>query len=348
MTNPYVVPPETDLIIPLPGPGETWHPETIHTHFFGCPVGDQAMSLFMYIRYLPAFAACQGGVLVYSGTDNLVLADLAFHDYRLAMPWPTVDGNRITTVNGLTLDFAEPGQRTEIAFSSADGSVSFELTARAVTPLAARGHVLPDEAISAENSPGGSEQFVHFAGELSLGGRTIAIDANGIRDRSWRQVRSERLQANLHPPLCWTPVYFDEGFAFNAIGFEAPDCDPPWLAAYDLPAGTPTHVFGWVSRDGDVRRITRIHRRDTARHPVFLHPLATEMTIEDDGGDTAHLRGETVAFAPLPQWFNVVTFESIMRWEDDRGHIAYGNFQSIWNYKAQQAMRSARSAPALS
>ena len=62
MTDPYVVPPETDLIVPRPGPGEHWNPETIHTHFFGCPVGEHAMSVFAYIRYLPVYGACQGGV----------------------------------------------------------------------------------------------------------------------------------------------------------------------------------------------------------------------------------------------------------------------------------------------
>jgi hypothetical protein len=315
VTHPYVVPPETDLIIPLPAPGETWNPETIHTHFFGCPVGDHAISVFTYIRYLPAFRACQGGVIVYEGMDNVVLAALAFHDYRLAMPWPVLDGNSVTTVNGLRYDFVEPGQRTQITFTSTDGATTLELTATAVTPLAARGHVLPDEALGAENSPGGSEQFVHFSGELVLRGRRIAIDAHGIRDRSWRQVRSERLEANLHQPLCWTPVYFDEGFAFNAMGFEAPDTNPPWSAAYEIPRDAPTHVFGWVGRDGEVSRITRVHRRDTARHPLFMHPLATEIEIEieDDGGSSSRVRGEAIAFAPVPQRFNVVTYGSIMR-----------------------------------
>lgn len=342
MTQANVVPGETDLIIPLPAAGETWNPETIHTHFFGCPVPDQRMSIFTYLRYMPAFACCQGGVLVYRGMDNLVLTDLEFHDYRLAMPWPIVEGHKISAVNGLSFDFKVPGRQTEITFTADDGNLTIDLTATAVTPLAARGHVLPDEAARAENQPGGSEQFLHFAGEVTLRGERIAIDSYGIRDRSWRQVRSERVDANLHPPICWTPAYFDADFAFNTMSFEAPDTNPPWLDAFPIPSGAPTHVFGWVSRGGEVRTLTRVHRRDITRHPISMHPLEMEIELEDDAGDIARVHGKAIAYAPLPQWYNVSTHESIMRWEDDRGRVAHGQVQSIWSWKAQQAMRGAR------
>jgi hypothetical protein len=101
-------------------------------------------------------------------------------------------------------------------------------------------------------------------------------------------------------------------------------------------------VFAWVSRKGEVRGVRRIHRRETGRHPIFLHPLKMELEIEDDHGDVSFVEGEAVAFSPLPQWYNVSTYESIMRWEDDRGKVAYGPAQTIWNWKAQQAMRQVR------
>ena len=68
----------TDLLIPRPAAGEEWNPETIHTHFFECAVPEAGISIFTYIRYLPAFGVCQGGVLIYQGLDNVVLTDLAF------------------------------------------------------------------------------------------------------------------------------------------------------------------------------------------------------------------------------------------------------------------------------
>jgi hypothetical protein len=35
-------PPETDLIIPLPGDGQLWDPHTVHTHYFGFCVPEVA------------------------------------------------------------------------------------------------------------------------------------------------------------------------------------------------------------------------------------------------------------------------------------------------------------------
>jgi hypothetical protein len=98
-----------------------------------------------------------------------------------------------------------------------------------------------------------------------------------------------------------------------------------------------------VARKGEVRGVRRIRRHETERHPIFLHPLKMELEIEDDHGEVSSVRGEAIAFSPLPQWYNVSTHESIMRWEDDRGKVAYGPAQTIWNWKAQRAMRHARS-----
>jgi hypothetical protein len=332
----------TDLLVPRPAAGEEWNPETIHTHFFECGVPEAGISIFTYVRYLPAFGVCQGGVLIYQGLDNVVLSDLAFHDYRLAMPWPKVEGNSFTTANGLGIDFIEPGRVAHITFRSADGGTSIDVVATAVTPLAVRGHVLPDEGVNLAETSGGSEQFLRYTGELVLNGKSYHVDCNWIRDRSWRQVRREALESSLHPPLCWTPAYFDEDFAFNQMGFESLDADPPWKHAFDVPEDAPSHVFAWVSRKGEVRGVRRIHRRETERHPIFLHPLKMELEIEDDHGEVSFVKGEAIAFAPLPQWYNVSTYESIMRWEDDRGKVAHGPAQTIWNWKAQQAMRHVR------
>lgn len=300
------------------------------------------MSIFTYIRYLPALGHCQGGVLIYQGLENLVQADLAFSDYRLALPWPTVEGNAISTAHGLRYDFTEPGRETHITFRSAAGTTTLDLVATAVTPLAARGHVVPGEDLHTDNAPGGSEQFVRFEGEVVLHGERHAVSAYGIRDRSWRQVRSEALEASEYPPLTWTPICFGPDLAFNVMSFESPEFDPPWVDAFDIPEGAPTHVFGWVSRNDEVCGVKSVRRRDLERHPVLLHPLALSLEVEDDQGDVARVTGRAIAFAPVPQWYNVVTYESIMRWEDDQGRVTHGQAQSIWNHKAQRAMRSHR------
>ena len=101
-------PPETDLIVPLPGEDEHWDPWTIHTHYFGASVPEAELGVFTYIRYMPAFPACQGGVCIFRGLDNFEPVDMEFCDYKITMPWPKVDGNVIETENGLRIEFLEP------------------------------------------------------------------------------------------------------------------------------------------------------------------------------------------------------------------------------------------------
>jgi len=336
-------PPETDLLIPKPEPGEQWDPHTIHTHYFGFNIPEHAIGTFAYIRYMPALDMAHAGFMAYQGMENLTLVDCLHHDYNLGCPYPEPDGTAFSA-NGLTFDFVEPGKTAQITYRSADGSCSVDVRADAVTPLAARGHVVPGEELRGSAASGGSEQFMHYTGTLTVDGESYEVDSHAPRDRSWRQVRDEALAANSHPPITWTPVYFGPDLAFNQVGFAAPDTDPLWLDAHDIPEGVPTHHFAWVSVDGEVRDVVRVHRRDTELHPQTLAPLKTEIEAEDETGAQYSLRGEAIGFAPLPAWFNIAAYETLFRWEDDRGHVGYGPGQSVWNHVSQKAMRAKAAA----
>jgi hypothetical protein len=341
-----VQPPESDLIVTQPSAGEVWDPHTIHTHYFGFCVPDAQVGVFTYIRYQPAFPLSQGGVLVYRGLENRFLADSLFHDYQITMPWPEIDGNAFTTVNGLTYDFVEPGRRARLRFTSHDGETSFDIDAVAVTELAARGHVMPGEELHTDQSSGGSEQFMHCTGWLRVAGEEYAVDSLYPRDRSWRQVRAEDRDSPPGPPMCWTPVYFDETLALNQVGFEDPAASPPWAGAYDLADDARTHHFAWVSRDGQVRDIVDVRRRVTRVHPFNHAPLDMEISATDEDGDTYHLTGEAIAFCPLPGWPNLSSFETLMRWRTDDGKVGYGPAQSVWNQHAQHVLNEAARAHA--
>jgi hypothetical protein len=340
--------PETDLIVPLPGEGETWDPHMIHTHYFGFCVPEAQLGVFAYIRYQPSFPLSQGGVLAFQGLDNLALTDMAFQDYQMTMPWPQRDGNAFTTANGLTFDFVEPGKRALISYRSVDGEASIDVEAAAVTPLAARGHVIPGEELHRSQNPGGSEQFMHYTGEIVIRGERYEVDCNYPRDRSWRQVRKEARDANAHPPVTWTPMYFDEDFAFNQVGFEAPDSDPGWAGAYELPEGARTHHFAWVSRNGEVREIAHVRRVVTESHPLLFAPLKMEIEAEDEAGDSYQIKGEAIACSPIPAWPNIASFDSVFRWEDDHGRVTHGPVQSVWNERVQHALKARRSTAAMS
>jgi hypothetical protein len=331
-------PPETDLIFPLPGEDEVWDPCLIHTHYFGFAVPEHAIGGLLYIRYQPSFPLCGGGVQIYRGMDNLSLTTVEHIDYELTMPWPEVAGNKVTTRNNLSFDFVEPGVRTLISYAAADGTAALELNAEAVTPLCARGHVLPDEELHTSQLPGGSEQFMHVTGTLRVGSDSYAVDCHYIRDRSWRQVRHERRDASTYPPLMWTPMYFGEHLSFNQIGFEDPATNPVWGPDYVIPANAPHHNWGWLCRDGELLDITRVRRKVHRLHPIHLCALDQEIEVTDERGDTYLVRGEAIGFAPIPGWHNLASLETLTRWTDETGAVTYGPAQTFWGPRGGRSM----------
>jgi hypothetical protein len=336
-----VHPPESDLLLPLPPAGELWDPCLIHTHYFAFCIPEKQIGAMLYIRYQPAFPLCGGGVEFYRGLDNFSLTSVDHIDYELTMPWPEVTGNKVTTQNGLSFEFVEPGLRMHISYAAADGSASCEIDAVAITPLCARGHVWPDEALYTSQAPGGSEQYMHMIGTLTIGDETHDVDCNYIRDRSWRQIRKEAHDASDYPPLDWTSMYFGEHLAITQIGFEDPASNPVWADSFDISGRARTHNWGWLYRDGELLDIERVRRSVTRRHPILPAPLAQEIEITDERGDTYLVRGEAIAFAPLPGWHNLASLETIMRWEDETGAITHGPGQTFWGPKGGRAMRRA-------
>jgi hypothetical protein len=335
-------PPETDLIVPLPADGETWHPHTIHTHYFGLSVPEAELGAFIYIRYQPAFPLCAGGVGVFRGLDNVQLGDMEFLDYQVTMPWPEIDGGAITTANGLRIDFVEPGARARITYTSADGETSLELEQTAVSPLLARGHVVPGEDSDTDpaQAPGGSEQFMHCTGEIVVRGERFDVDCFAPRDRSWRQVRTEAQGgARPMPPVGWSPMCFGEDLIFNQISFESPDTEPAWTGLFELPPDKPTHHFAWLYTDGELREITGVRRNVLEYHPQLHAALRQEIDAEDAEGRSYRFKGEAIAMAALPAWPNASFRDSVYRWEDEQGRVAHATYQELWYDAYQRAMK---------
>jgi hypothetical protein len=331
-------PAETDLLLPLPD-GEAWDPLTIHTHYFGLSIPEAELGAFLYVRYQPAFPLSQGGVCVFRGLNNLSFGDMEFIDYRNTMPWPEIDGSAITTANGLRVEFIEPGRTARVTFRSPDGETSIDVLQEAVTPLLARGHVMPGEERDSDPSqkPGGSEQFMHVTGELVLRGERHEVDCFAPRDRSWRQVRGEAPATGV-PPVGWTPMCFGKDLVFNQVGFEAPDTDPAWTGVYELPPDRPTHHFGWVYVDGELREIRRVRRNVLERHPQLFAATRQEVEAEDEAGAKYQFSGQAIAMTAVPAWPNVTFRDSVFRWEDERGRTAHATYQEIWFDAFQRAM----------
>lgn len=341
-------PGDTDMVLPLPEPGEHWDPHLIHTHYFGFSVPEAAIGAFLYVRYQPEFPLAQGGVCIFAGTDNVEYTDIAYLDYELTMPWPKIEGNTITTDNGLSIDFIEPGRTARLRYAADDGRMSFDVLAGAVTPLFARGHIMPGEEDHHHDTslePGGTEQFMHVTGELLLDGVRHEVNCYAPRDRSWRQVRVEKRGAVPVPPVGWSPMYFGEDLIFNQISFEPLDTDPAWAGLYDV-GDRPSHHFAWVQRGAESREIVSVRRNVLEYHPRIHMATRQEITAVDDQGETYRFRGEAMAAASLPAWPNASFHDSVYRWEDEQGRITHATYQEVWFDDYQRAMVRRSAQPA--
>ena len=335
--------PETDLIGVTPG-GGPWEPATVHTHYFGFQVPEAGIGAFTYVRYQPFFPLAQGSVIIFQGLDNAAHLDVEFLDWQMAMPYPEVDGQTITAANGFRIEFLELGHKARTTYRSDNGDTSFDLLHTAVTPLVARGAVIPGENLHAGDQPGGSEQFMHCVGELTLRGRHYDVDCHMPRDRSWRQSRTEQRGGRHDPPIAWTPVYFPEQrLAFNQVGFEAPDSSPVWQPELSPPAGAPGHHFAWVCVDGELRELTRVWRRVDELHPVVPAPVRQTVEATDETGVEYRFTGEALGLAAIPSWPNAGTWDSVIRWTDADGSSAYGPCQGVWYDAFAQFMKQQRS-----
>lgn len=331
---------QTDLLLPTPGPGESWDPHLIHTHYFGFSVPEAAIGGFIYIRYQPAFPLSQGGVCIFGGNDNAEYTDMAFLDYEVTMPWPRIDGNTVTTDNGLSIEFTEPGRAARLRYTAVDGRMSFDLRAEAVTPLFARGHVMPGEENhhTGSRDPGGSEQFMRVTGRLLLNGTEHEVDCFAPRDRSWRQIRVEKRGAVPSPPVGWSPMYFGPDLIFNQISFEPLDTGPRWAGLYEV-GNRPSHHFAWILRGDESRAITAVRRDVLEYHPVIHMAMRQEITATDERGETYRFHGAAIASASLPAWPNVSFHDSVYRWEDEQGRVTHSTYQEIWFDTYQRAVK---------
>jgi hypothetical protein len=303
---------------------------------------------YLYFRAQPGLGLCQGGPVIFRGLDNAALLDAAYHDYRSTMPWPTIRGNTITTAAGYRIEWVLPGHLARLTYTSPDRSTSFDLEQQAISPLLARGHVIPGENdhhdtddAGSGRAPGGSEQFMHVTGTLTLRGETFDVDCYNVRDRSWNQIRTEDPGgAQPIPPLGWTPICFGADLAFNTTSIELPDTSPAWAKFYDLPKGFDPSVYSWVVVDGEPLRLTHVRRNVHEYHPVLLAATKQEIDAEDERGGRYHFLGEAIAMNPVHSWPNIGFCDSVYRWTADDGRVTHCTYQEIFYDLYVQGMRA--------
>jgi hypothetical protein len=343
MSSPATQPVESDLWMPKPQEGETWAGHTIHTHYFGFNVPEAAIGCFIYIRYMPVFNLCSGGVCIFQGLENKTALDIEHCNYIYTMPYPQVaEGNVIETANGLRVEFIELGKKIRVSYKSADGQTHFDMIQTAKTPLLPRGHVMPgeDKDTDPKQKPGGSEQYMTSLGDLTLNGKHYPIDCVSIRDRSFRQVRTE--DEVDYPPVAWSPIYFGEDLVFNQVGY---DSTQNWKGLFKIDPEKPIYFFSWIISGGEVREVVDVKRDIIRYHPNIYGVAEQRIMAKDSKGKEYHFHGEVIAMAHLPSWPNGIFIDAIYKWTDeDTGRVAYCTYQEAWYAKNQRFMKGKVSA----
>jgi hypothetical protein len=323
-------PPESDLWIPRPQEGDLWERYTTHTHYFGFCIPEEKIGVFIYVRYLPVINISAGGVCAFQGLENHRPLDCDYIDFYNTLPYPKIEGNVITVENGIKINFLEPGKKVQLTYKSKDGKTSFDVVQTAISPLLPRGYCVPGEETDTkpEQTPGGSEQAMHCVGDFILEGTPYKIDCYPMRDRSWRQVRTE--EEVIAPPFGWTPMSFGKDICFNQSSWEAPGTNPIWKGVYKVDETKPTFMFAWIVVEGDVRDIVRVKRDVKRYHPTLFFAVEQEVEAEDVKGNIYYFKGEAIALAQLPSWPNLQIFDSVYKWTDDKGRVTYCTYQEAW------------------
>ena len=338
-------PPESDLWLPRPGPGEIWDPAAIHTHYHGLHIPQERISAYIYVLYRPYFGLCQGGLLVCQGDANYDPLDMAYADYEMTMPWPQIDERSVTTANGLRIEFLELGRKDRLTYTSPDGHTRLDVTQEAVTPLLARGHIIPGEDVHRDPSkkPGGTEQMMHVTGELVLHGKRYAVDCYNPRDRSWGQVRTEsmhrRAKIPVLPPVGWTPMYFGADLIFNSAGYVPASSNPNWIGLYDPAPDRRPDYYSWMVVDGEQVSVKRVTRTVHEYHPVLHTAHKQEVEVEIEGGKVFRFFGETTSMCNAVAWPNCAIRCGAARWTDENGRVCDNSYQEQWfDHVYQRAM----------
>lgn len=147
-------------------------------------------------------------------------------------------------------------------------------------------------------------------GELILRGRRHEIECLSTMDHSW----GPRLEHN-NGSAVFLQAHFGSDFSINALlSFNSAEINAP---------GPLRH--GYVMNKGDVIALTsgagRIRRKG-------MFPVAIDFDFQDQQGQTYHLSGHFITWAPWAPYASTIYYQGMTRWYLGE-HVGYGAYQEV-------------------
>jgi hypothetical protein len=285
---------------------EELHPEYMQTNrdtdlnetqFFGFSVPEAGIHSVLYTWCHPNLNTMSSGVMVTQGKHSILQA-VDILDFRpfLSMDELTGGLSRYKTSGGFEVEVIEPGKKFRTKYLDKERNSSFDVIHSG----------LYEPCMWSSNLH--FEQVMRTEGEVTLRGKTYAIDGRHVRDRSWGE---NRAQAPLKtPPISWITGSFDDGFAFHATAFDDPALDPIWKGHFDLPGETLR--FGWVVVDGKQAALRGV--RKLTRYDRDLFPESVEIEIVDEHDRKFSMTGKVTAAFPFNPWHNARWVICLAEW----------------------------------
>lgn len=285
------------------------------TQYFGFSVPEENIHALGYLWHHPNLKTLTGGIYVWRGIKpNILYSELNCIRSYMSDAAIKNDLHEYRLDNGYGVKIIEPLKRHHLTYSDASRNNHVDV------------HY---EALQAPVMFGDGNHFeqpMRVTGELTLRGKTYAVDGYNVRDRSWGKARPED---NLPlPPYSWLSGVFSPDFSFNCGLFDQVAGNPELKAPYVLPVDK-TVVGGWIYRNEKVGRIVSATKRVIRSRDVLL-PTYLEFTATDEFERSIHVRGTMLAANNWPITGNINFIVCLMRWECE-GLIAHGDCQEgIW------------------
>jgi hypothetical protein len=220
------------------------------------------------------------------------------------LPIPDQPLSDLGLPNGIRYRCLEPLRTYEIGYVDPDdGAFAVDLTFQGVLEPNRLGETHLDQ-------PG------RYTGTLTLDGETIAVDAFGMRDRSWGP-RSQ-FGADLHGSGAGRGGY-SYATASAADGFHAITMD--WGDGC-------VAIHGFVNRDGEHARVASGRREVLAREGGAPSRVAVALT--DELGRTLEAEGRSLNRFGLHLNPNLFTWNCLTEWTWDGG-IGFGEDHDNWS-----------------
>ena len=285
-------------------PPATDHPWWTETSWFSFDQPGEDVSATFYPMFRPNLGVCSLGVAVWDATAHepwrVPFARTFWH-----LPAPATTDLTALRLEGFELDCLEPLTRYRVAYRE-EGLVDVELEC---TGLRA-----PHEG-GIGRGMGHFDQPCRVVGEVTVRGRTIAVDTLGMRDRTW----SPRPEAGRSTGTAYTYGHANADDQFLVLS--ALDGDVGRLVG---------GVFtGYLVRDGFHAPLASAERRVVERRDGY--PLTIEIDATDTEGRRLEAVGTTrnrLANQANPNQF---AWMSMTEWRIAGGPTVVGEDQEVWS-----------------